>query len=77
MTDLIRREATPERPRTVSGSQDRNASGGSSPRELWAGRELLWNLTLRELRSKYKRSALGWAFSTHLARTDLKCFCPR
>ena len=63
MTDLIRREATPERPRTVSGSQDRNASGGSSPRELWAGRELLWNLTLRELRSKYKRSALGWAWS--------------
>jgi ABC-2 type transport system permease protein len=27
------------------------------------GRELLWNLTLRELRSKYKRSLLGWVWS--------------
>ncbi len=31
--------------------------------EIVAGRELLWNLTLRELRSKYKRSALGWFWS--------------
>lgn len=31
--------------------------------ELVAGRELLVNLTLRELRSKYKRSVLGWAWS--------------
>lgn len=26
-------------------------------------RELLWNLTLRELRTKYRRSLLGWAWS--------------
>ena len=26
-------------------------------------RELFWNLTLRELRSKYKRSVLGWTWS--------------
>lgn len=26
-------------------------------------RELLWNLTLRELRGKFKRSALGWLWS--------------
>lgn len=26
-------------------------------------RELLWNLTLRELRTKYRRSFLGWAWS--------------
>ena len=32
--------------------------------ELVASRELLWNLTLRELRSRYKRSALGWVWST-------------
>jgi ABC-type polysaccharide/polyol phosphate export permease len=32
--------------------------------EYGAHRELLANLTLRELRSKYKRSALGWAWST-------------
>ncbi|MDP8974893.1 MAG: ABC transporter permease [Actinomycetota bacterium] len=31
--------------------------------ELVAGRELLANLVLRELRSKYKRSVLGWAWS--------------
>lgn len=31
--------------------------------ELVAGRELLWNLTLRELRGKYKRSTLGWTWS--------------
>lgn len=31
--------------------------------DLIAGRELLGNLTLRELRGKYKRTALGWAWS--------------
>lgn len=31
--------------------------------DLVAGRELFVNLTLRELRSKYKRSVLGWAWS--------------
>ena len=35
----------------------------STATELFARRELLWNLTLRELRGKYKRSALGWAWS--------------
>lgn len=31
--------------------------------EIVGSRELLANLTLRELRGKYKRSALGWAWS--------------
>jgi lipopolysaccharide transport system permease protein len=31
--------------------------------ELRLSRELLTNLTMRELRGKYKRSALGWAWS--------------
>ena len=31
--------------------------------DVTTSRELLWNLTLRELRGKYKRSALGWAWS--------------
>ena len=31
--------------------------------ELIESRNLLWNLTLRELRSKYRRSFLGWAWS--------------
>lgn len=35
----------------------------SSARDLVARRELLWNLTLRELRGRYKRSLLGWGWS--------------
>jgi ABC-type polysaccharide/polyol phosphate export permease len=31
--------------------------------ELRRSQNLLWNLTLRELRSKYRRSVLGWAWS--------------
>jgi len=30
---------------------------------VFAARELLWNLVLRELRTKYRRSFLGWAWS--------------
>lgn len=35
----------------------------SSASELIARRELLWNLTLRDLRGRYKRSLLGWGWS--------------
>ena len=35
----------------------------SSATELIARRELLWNLTLCELRGRYKRSILGWGWS--------------
>jgi lipopolysaccharide transport system permease protein len=31
--------------------------------QLNDSRELLWNLTLRELRTKYRRSVLGWGWS--------------
>ena len=31
--------------------------------QVVASRELLWNLTLRELRTKYRRSFLGWTWS--------------
>ena len=31
--------------------------------ELRRSQNLLWNLTLRELRAKYRRSFLGWAWS--------------
>lgn len=31
--------------------------------QINASRELLWNLTLRELRTKYRRSILGWTWS--------------
>jgi ABC-type polysaccharide/polyol phosphate export permease len=31
--------------------------------EYTSSRELLWNLTLRELRGRYKRSVLGWMWS--------------
>ena len=30
---------------------------------VYHSRDLLWNLTLRELRTKYRRSFLGWAWS--------------
>lgn len=30
---------------------------------VYASRELLWNFTLRELRTKYRRSVLGWTWS--------------
>lgn len=30
---------------------------------VYRSRELLWNLTLRELRTKYRRSFLGWTWS--------------
>ncbi|WP_311471848.1 ABC transporter permease [uncultured Actinomyces sp.] len=32
-------------------------------REVWESRELLYNLTMRELRGKYKGTALGWGWS--------------
>ena len=31
--------------------------------EYRSSRELFYNLTLRDLRSRYKRSVLGWAWS--------------
>lgn len=37
--------------------------GAASLRELWAYRDLLRHLTGRELKVKYKRSALGWLWS--------------
>lgn len=33
------------------------------PRRVLGAHELLWNLTLRELRTKYRRSFLGWTWS--------------
>ncbi|MCG2796443.1 MAG: ABC transporter permease [Actinomycetia bacterium] len=32
-------------------------------KDLWAHRELLWNMTVKELKVKYKRSVLGFAWS--------------
>jgi ABC-2 type transport system permease protein len=32
-------------------------------KRVLASRELLWNLTLRELRTKYRKSVLGWTWS--------------
>ena len=32
-------------------------------KDIANSRNLLWNLTLRELRSKYRRSVLGWSWS--------------
>jgi ABC-type polysaccharide/polyol phosphate export permease len=35
----------------------------ASVKEAVSSRELIWNLALRELRGRYKRSALGWLWS--------------
>jgi ABC-type polysaccharide/polyol phosphate export permease len=35
----------------------------SELKSIWFSRDVLWNLTLRELRSKYRRSFLGWSWS--------------
>lgn len=35
----------------------------SELKSIWGSRDVLWNLTLRELRSKYRRSFLGWSWS--------------
>lgn len=35
----------------------------ASVREVWGFRALVWNFAQRELKSKYKRSVLGWAWS--------------
>lgn len=35
----------------------------SAVSSVFESRELLWNLTLRELRTKYRRSFLGWTWS--------------
>ncbi len=43
--------------------QPLGAATFGSVREMWESRNLLANLTLRELRGKYKRSLLGWAWS--------------
>jgi lipopolysaccharide transport system permease protein len=47
------------RQRTVTTT----ATPGTSIREYLQYRELFHNLTLRELRSKYKRSVIGWGWS--------------
>jgi len=39
------------------------SKSGISMREYGQYRELFYNLTLRELRSKYKRSVIGWGWS--------------
>lgn len=35
----------------------------SAPTQIWSYRNLIWHLTQRELRSRYKKSVLGWLWS--------------
>jgi ABC-type polysaccharide/polyol phosphate export permease len=39
-----------------------------SLKRVFDSRELLWNLTLRELRTKYRRSLPGWAIFNRMGR---------
>src|SRR5829696_3886036 len=72
----MRRKSRPSRPRNQPSLLWRQAHAGSvaehggslaplmhAVTDTWYSRELLWNLTLRELRTKYRRSFLGWAWS--------------
>ena len=54
-----KRKGRRSRQRTVTTT----ATPGTSFREYLQYRELFHNLTLRELRSKYKRSVIGWGWS--------------
>ena len=45
--------------------------------ELTSSRELMINLTLRELRGKYKRSVLGWSWSLINPLATMAIFSPR
>jgi lipopolysaccharide transport system permease protein len=55
-----KRPPAPSRQRTTTTT---TTSGAISFREYFQYRELFHNLTLRELRSKYKRSVIGWGWS--------------
>ena len=47
----------------VGGRGDNVVAPMHAVTTVYQSRELLWNLTLRELRTKYRRSFLGWAWS--------------
>jgi ABC-type polysaccharide/polyol phosphate export permease len=47
----------------VSQTRVMGPSQPGSVRELWTHRELVLNLTRRDLKAKYKRSLLGWLWS--------------
>jgi lipopolysaccharide transport system permease protein len=51
------------RPALASLGPYRSVSSVSTVSEITASRELITNLTLRELRTRYKRSVLGWTWS--------------
>ena len=43
----------------------------ASATELWGYRGLIGNLAQRELKAKYKRSLLGWAWSLKIGRAHV------
>ena len=53
----------PSRRRGRRTTTTTTATTGIKLREYGQYRELFYNLTLRELRSKYKRSVIGWGWS--------------
>ena len=48
---------------SVKALHERNELNVLALRETAKSRELIWNLALRELRGRYKRTALGWFWS--------------
>lgn len=60
----MRRTASPNPARaSATTTVTTRASTGVKFREYGEYKELFYNLTLRELRSKYKRSVIGWGWS--------------
>jgi ABC-type polysaccharide/polyol phosphate export permease len=62
---MLQRTSPPPEP-TVPPPAPRRVRGAGpirSIRELWSYRYLIWNLAQRDLRSRYKKSVLGWLWS--------------
>jgi ABC-type polysaccharide/polyol phosphate export permease len=60
------RRPSPPPPASTAPVAPRPSGGGPvirSIRELWEYRYLIWNLAQRDLRSRYKKSVLGWLWS--------------
>ena len=62
LADAERRTNHPHRP-VDSAATGTMSAPMHAVDDVYQSRELLWNLTLRELRTKYRRSFLGWAWS--------------
>ncbi len=77
---MVERNPNTELPVTVSSPESVLRSPGKLLRSMWhdlrASRELAWQLTLRDIKAKYRQSVLGilWAFLPPVATEGLFVF---